>query len=139
MDKFLLCSYISIGRLDRLSFEGAAMPEAGESPRQFPSRAGLPRAPHLEALLARCLCDIAAYLLAIHRQPLTFEDRFLILWPQQRPAFYAQCCLDDGDRAARCECVSAAFNAEMAATPARLAALAALGYDTDGSVDNYRQ
>jgi uncharacterized protein YwqG len=102
-------------------------------------RNGLPPAPHLAALLAREQYKVAASLLHIHRQPLKAENRYLILWPEARPAFYVQCCLDDQDRKVLCECVSGYFNAELVATPERLAALVALGFGTDASKDNYKQ
>ena len=110
-----------------------------DSPELLALRKALPPVPHLDALLARHQYDIAAYLVAIHRQPLKREDRYLILCPQSRPAFYVQCCLDDADRKVLCECVSGYFNEAIVPTPERLAALVALGFGTDASEDNYKQ
>jgi hypothetical protein len=97
----------------------------------------LPR--RLEILQSEYRCPITAYLTEIHRKTSAEQDRFLILWPAGRPELYVQCAFFDDDRQIHCEAVSGYYGEpiESLMTPARLAALAALGLSTDASAGNF--
>ena len=87
-------------------------------------------------------CPIFSYLVAIHRQPLVRENRYLSLEIAHRVdhRFYAQCAFEDEDRRMHCEVSSPFFNKVM--TPYfrgdRLKIVKALGYRRQPK-DNYYQ
>lgn len=87
-------------------------------------------------------CPIFAYLVAIHRTSLDFDNRYLIVTIDHRvdERFYAQCAFEDQDRRMHCEVSSPFFNKVM--TPYfrgdRLKLVRALGFHHRPK-DNYYQ
>ena len=94
----------------------------------------------LDTLQEKYRCPITEYLLAIHRRPLSQKHRFLVLSPLIAEG-YVQCLFFDKDRQIDCEAASGFYDPDMAnvKTPAKLAALAALGFSTDASAGNFVQ
>lgn len=94
----------------------------------------------LDALQEKYRCPITEYLLAIRRRPLARKRRFLVLSPLIAEG-YVQCLFFDKDRQIDCEAASGYYDPDMAdvKTPAKLAALAALGFATDASAGNFVQ
>lgn len=91
--------------------------------------------------LARNLCPIGQILNAVRAGPWKRRDeldRYLILYPEGRPAAYAQCAFFDGGHSVHCEIVSP-FYARWNRLPdiARKPAVARLGYSLDNSKGNY--
>jgi hypothetical protein len=85
---------------------------------------------------------VAAYLQGIHRQLQAKKDRYFVLWPKGRPAFYVHCMFHDDDREVVCEAASGFYeHADRGsfATPARLDALGGLGFSMEGSKGNWAQ
>jgi type III secretion system-like peptide-binding chaperone len=102
--------------------------------------AASPDAHQISAFIDKWRCPVAIYLQGIHGQPQTNKDRYLVLWPKGRPAFYVQCMFHDDDQEVLCEAASGSYErAGSFATPARLDALAGLGFATDGSRGNWAQ
>ncbi len=95
----------------------------------------------LEILESKYRCPITAYLTEIHHRPSPEQDRYLILWRAGRPELYVQCAFFDDDRQIHCEAVSGYYGEPIAGfiTPAKLTALAALGFSTDASAGNFVQ
>jgi hypothetical protein len=97
----------------------------------------------IAAFVDKWRCPVAAYLRGIHQLPPTNNDRYLILWAKGRPAFYVQCIFHDDDRQIFCEAASGFYRypdrVGNFVTPARLEALAGLGFSTDGSKGNWAQ
>lgn len=104
------------------------------------ARADPPLQQRLGVLQEKYRCPITEYLLAIHRRPLKWKHRFLVLSPL-RAEGYVQCLFFDSDRQIDCEAASGFYDPEMGnvKTPAKLAALAALGFSTDASAGNFVQ
>lgn len=94
----------------------------------------------LDGLQEKYRCPITEYLLAIHRRPLAQKHRFLVLSPLLAEG-YVQCLFFDKDRQIDCEAASGFYDPEMVnvKTPAKLAALAALGFSIDASAGNFVQ
>jgi type III secretion system-like peptide-binding chaperone len=105
--------------------------------------AALPNAPQIAAYVEKWRCPVAAYLQGIYQLPPTNDDRYLILWAKRRPALYVQCIFHEDDQQIYCEAPSGFYRyadrAGSFATPARLDALAGLGFSTDGSKGNWAQ
>ena len=106
-----------------------------------PGDEAVPDDQRVDAVLDQWRCPIAAYLERIRRFPEKLQDRYLILWGKRHPAFYVQCIFHDEDRQIYCEAASGFFRyadrIANFATPERVAALANLGFSTDGSKGNF--
>ena len=91
--------------------------------------------------LSRYLCPVGQTLNTIRAAPWKSKEeqnRFLILYPKGRQSAYAQCAFFDFGLSVHCEVASPFYAAKgYPVPPARLPALARLGYDTDGSKGNY--
>jgi hypothetical protein len=87
-------------------------------------------------------CPVFAYLVAIHRTPLNYDNRYLIVTIEHRidERFYAQCAFENQDRRMHCEISSPFFNAVMKPyfKGDRLTLIKALGYRSRHK-DNYYQ
>ena len=88
-------------------------------------------------------CSLAGLIAKIHAhgQP-NDQDRFIILSLPGPKAAYVQCAFGDKDRAGLCEASSGWWNNSWEKplfTPAELAALAQLGFSTNGSHGNFQQ
>ncbi len=96
--------------------------------------------PELETLRQQHFCEVLGYLNAIRSQPLTLEDRYLIIDRPKVPG-YVQCIFFDDDRKILCEVASGFYDEPdiQYVAPDRLAALAPLGFSLDASKGNYRQ
>lgn len=107
----------------------------------LPSLAATPLQQRLDKLQEKYRCQITAYLRAIRARPLTVKHRFLIIERMARSEYYVQCLFYDNDSNIDCEAVSGYYNPDLTgfATPAQLAALAALGFSTDASAGNFAQ
>ncbi len=87
-------------------------------------------------------CPIYSYLVAIHRTPLKYKDRYLtvaINYAGRDKNLYAQCIFYDKDRKMHCEAASPFYDETLTPffDPNRLAVLRALGYTTKPSKSNY--
>jgi hypothetical protein len=88
-------------------------------------------------------CPLAGVIEKIHlNKAYENQDRFIILDPGGPEARYVQCAFEHADHEAYCE-VSSGFYAARNEIPhlgtAELQAIAALGFNMDGSHSNYRQ
>jgi hypothetical protein len=89
-------------------------------------------------------CSLAALIAKILANPnkADTQDRFIILSLPGPIAAYVQCGFDTDDREGTCEASSGHWNnpwEQPHFSPAQLAALARLGFSTDGSQENFRQ
>jgi hypothetical protein len=99
----------------------------------------------LREFLSTYRCAVAERLAIIHANRDRDLDRFLIIALKFIPENYVQCLFLDGDRRMLCE-ASSGFHAQLpgesqlqGATPGGLAALARLGFSTDGSEGNFQR
>ncbi|HTW36010.1 MAG TPA: hypothetical protein VMD53_15435 [Rhizomicrobium sp.] len=97
----------------------------------------------LDDFVATYQCSLAGLIAKIHahRQP-NDQDRFIVLALPGPTAAYVQCAFGDKDRAGLCEASSGWWNNSWERphfAPAQLAALARLGFSTDGSHGNFKQ
>jgi hypothetical protein len=94
----------------------------------------------LDLALSKYHCAVANLLAEMRSGPLTSSDRFLILSPRHRLAFYVQCVFDNDDQDLLCEAASGFFDEGVKnfLTAKKLAVLAGLGFSTDASNDNFK-
>jgi hypothetical protein len=86
-------------------------------------------------------CPIFSYLVAIHRAPLTYKDRYLVaaISGSDQEDFYAQCIFYSKDRKMHCEASSSFYHDQLKEffTADRVKTLKGLGYTTKPSKNNY--
>ena len=98
----------------------------------------------LSGFVATYQCSLAGLIakIAANRNMDDTQDRFIILSLPRPIAAYVQCAFDHRDREGVCEASSGYFNIvreQPHFTPDQRAALARLGFSTDGSHGNFRQ
>ena len=87
------------------------------------------------------LADLIGKIVA-HRNKPGEKGRFIVLASAGPAANYVQCAFDDANRRGLCEAASGWWNDHATKphfSPAQLAALARLGFSTDGSRGNFQQ
>jgi hypothetical protein len=94
----------------------------------------------LDAFLTAYQCPVFAALQQIRARPMTQYDRFIVLSVGEGQR-YVQCIYEDEDRVLHCE-ASSGFYGPMPAgwlSKAALRAIAAQGFDMEGSKSNFVQ
>jgi hypothetical protein len=97
----------------------------------------------LDDFVATYQCSLAGLITKIHVHKFPEDqDRFIILSLPGPTAAYVQCAFENKDREGLCEVSSGWWNNPWERphfSPAQLAALAHLGFSTDGSHGNFKQ